>query len=97
MISAVTEGSSRFRKVRSLQICTYLEFLTNNLEMNSLASSVMTSKLSSSKSHSTAVTFARVSLSSSPSSGDRPLSLDGEKNSVLHTCQQLVSERLCAR
>ena len=97
MISAVTEGSSSFRKVRSLRICTYLEFLTNNLDMNSLASSVMTSKLSSSKSHSTAVTFASVSLSSSPSSGDRPLSLDGKKNSILHTCRQLVSERLCVQ
>ena len=85
MISAVSEDSSSFRKVQSPQICTYLEFLTNNLEMNSLASSVMTSKLSSSKSHSTAVTFARVSLSSSPSSGDRPLSLAGKKNSVLQS------------
>lgn len=91
MISAVSEDSSSFFNV---EVCAYLEFLTNNLEMNSLASSVMTSKLSSSKSHSTAVTFARVSLSSSPSSGDRPLSLGGEKNSVLHTCRQLVSERL---
>ena len=78
MISVVAEGSSTFRKVRSLQRCTYLAFLTINLEMNSLASSVMTSKLSSSKFHSTAVTFARVSLSLSPSSGDRPLSLYGE-------------------
>ena len=53
----------------------YLAFLTNNIEIKSLASSDMTSKLSSSKSHSTPVTLARVSLSSSPRSGDRPLSL----------------------
>ena len=57
------------------QASTYLGFFISNLEMNSLASSEMTSKLSSSKSHSAAVTLAKVSLLSSPSNGDRPLSL----------------------
>lgn len=88
MISAVSEDSSSFFNV---EVCAYLEFLTNNLEMNSLASSVMTSKLSSSKSHSTAVTFARVSLSSSPSSGDRPLSLYAEK--IQYYCMPTISVR----
>ena len=47
--------------------------------MKSLASSEMTSKLSSSKSHSAAVTLARVSLSFSPNNGDKPLSLEMKK------------------
>ena len=54
---------------------SYLGSLTNKLDMKSLASSEMTSKLSSSKSHSAAVTLASVSLSSSPSNGDNPLRL----------------------
>lgn len=57
------------------QPSTHLGLFISNLEINSLASSEMTSKLSSSKSHSAAVTLAKVSLLSSPSNGDRPLSL----------------------
>lgn len=54
--------------------------------MKSFASSEMTSKLSSSKSHSAAVTFAKVSLLSSPIKGERPLRLQAvEKRHEQHT------------
>ena len=54
---------------------SYLGFFTKSLEIKSFAWSEMTSKLSSSKSQSAAVTLVRVSLSSSPTNGDKPLSL----------------------
>jgi len=52
-----------------------LGLLTSSFFMKSLANSEMTSKASSSKSHSTAVTLASVSESLSPINGDSPESL----------------------
>lgn len=59
--------------------------------MNVLASSVISSKLSSSNSHSAAVTRARVSASLPPWNGDSPLSLEEEAVSLPWLFQPISS------
>lgn len=61
-----------------MNVQNYLISLTSRQLMKSLASCVISSKLSSLNSHWAAVTKARVSASSSPWKGDSPLSLQGE-------------------
>lgn len=67
-----------------VKVQNYLVSLISKELMKSLASCVISSKLSSSNSHCAAVTKARVSASLSPWKGDSPLSLHGEgDNSVI--------------
>ena len=55
---------------------TYSIFLTNSLEIKSLAASDISSNASSSKSHCVIVTLDSVSASSSPMNGDKPDNLE---------------------
>ena len=58
----------------------FLMSLTRRLEMKSLASSEISSKVSSSKSHCAMVTLTNVSASESPRNGDRPERLEYRKD-----------------
>lgn len=70
----------------------YLLFTTSNLEMKSLASSDASTNSCSSKFHLQAKMLFRVSLSSSPRKGQRPLRLTGrDRRSLASVCG-----RVCA-
>lgn len=77
-------GGHRNKYLQAALLGNYLDSLISRELMKSLASCVISSKLSSLNSHCAAVTEARVSASLSPWNGDSPLSLQtGEEDDVV--------------
>lgn len=78
-------GFSINNYLQTALVGNYLVSLISRELMKSLASCVISSKLSSLNSHCAAVTKARVSASLSPWNGDSPLSLQTEEEDTLIT------------